>query len=108
MQNINNFISEKISRVFASGSTGPGLELVGNKDPNLKLYVTNILNGVIAILSFACVVVIIIGGVQYMTSAGETQKTEKGKKTIIYGLVGMAICVLSFAIVNFAINNIIG
>ena len=99
-------LKNTISSILASA--GPSLQPVGNGDDKLPDYVTNILNGIIAVLGFACVAVVIIGGIQYMTSAGETQKTEKGKKTIIYGLVGLAICVLAFAIVNFAITNIIG
>ena len=41
--------------------------------------VVNVLNGIIAALGLACVVVMIIGGVNYMTSAGDTNKVEKGK-----------------------------
>ena len=76
-------------------------------DNNLTSDVTNILNGVIAVLGLACVVVMIVGGVNYMTSNGDTSKTEKGKKTILYGLIGLIICALSFTIVNFAISDIL-
>lgn len=89
-----------------SGSADPGLIPVDPK-ADLQGNVTNIINGVIAILGFACVVVMIIGGVQYMTSAGDTQKVTKAKNTILYGLIGLVICVLAFAIVNFVITNII-
>lgn len=75
---------------------------------NLTSSIVAILENVIAVLGIACVVVMIIGGVNYMTSNGDSSKVEKGKKTILYGLIGLAICVLSFAIVNFVIANIIG
>ena len=91
---------------FAVGA--PKIDKVGDKNDTLVNNVTNILNTVIAVLGLACVVVMIIGGVNYMTSAGDTSKVEKGKKTILYGLIGLAICVFSFAIVNFVIANIIG
>ena len=82
---------------------------VGSDDDlKLKDNVINILNGVIGVLSFVAVVVIIIGGVQYMTSSGDATKVKKGKDIILYGVIGLAICVLSFAIVNFVITNIIG
>ncbi len=84
------------------------VESVGNDDANLTKYVSSIVNGVIAVLGFACVVVVVIGGINYMTSAGDTQKVEKGKKTILYGLIGLVICVLAFLIVNYVIVNIIG
>ena len=85
-----------------------GVKTVGDdSDKNLETNITGILNGIIASLGLACVVVMIIGGVNYMTSAGDTNKVEKGKKTILYGAIGLIICVLSFALVNFVIVNII-
>ena len=35
-------------------------------------------------------------------------KVKKAKDTILYGVIGLVVCVLAFAIVNFIINNIIG
>ena len=81
---------------------------VGDGSDTLVNNVTSILNGIIFVLGLVCVVVILIGGVNYLTSAGDTSKVEKGKKTILYGLIGLAISALSFAIVNFVIVNIIG
>ncbi|MBR0372370.1 hypothetical protein IJH72_00280, partial [Candidatus Saccharibacteria bacterium] len=63
---------------------------------------------VIGILGLVCVIVIILGGVQYMVSTGESSKVKKAKDTILYGVIGLVICVLAFAIVNFVIKNIIG
>ena len=70
--------------------------------------VINIINGVIAVLGLVCVVVMIIGGISYMTSSGDAGKVKKAKDTILYGLIGLVVCVLAFAIVNFVIKNIIG
>ena len=75
---------------------------------DLQGNVVVILNAVIGVLSFVCVVVIIIGGVTYMTSSGDTSKVKKAKDTIIYGVIGLVVCVLAFAIVNFVISNILG
>ena len=79
---------------------------VGDGNSNIETIITNILYAVIAILGIACVVVMIIGGVNYMTSSGDTSKVEKGKKTIIYGMIGLVICVLAFIIVNWTIGAI--
>lgn len=67
-----------------------------------------ILNAVIGISGLVAVVFVIIGGVSYMTSSGEAAKLEKAKKTIISAVIGMIICVLAFAIVNWAISAISG
>ena len=79
-----------------------------NTGPSLDKSIVDIINAVIGVLGLACVVVMIIGGVQYMTSTGDAGKVEKGKKTILYGAIGLIICVLSFAIVNFTISHFMG
>ena len=80
---------------------------VGDKKDSLIPAITNILNAVIGVLGLVCVVVMLIGGVNYMTSSGDTGKVQKAKDTILYGLIGLIVCVLSFALVNFVIANII-
>lgn len=67
-----------------------------------------ILNGVISSLGLVAVIVIVIGGVMYMTSNGDAGKLQKAKNTILYAAIGLIICVLSFAITNFAIYTIGG
>ena len=84
-----------------------GVDTVGDGSDTLVSNITNILNGIIAVLGLVCVVVIIIGGVNYMTSSGDAGKVKKAKDTILYGLIGLIVCVLAFALVNFVISNII-
>lgn len=74
---------------------------------NLRNAVVGIINGVIAVLGLVAVIVIIIGGINYMTSSGDAGKVKKAKDTILYGVIGLVICVLAFAIVNFVIANLI-
>ena len=79
----------------------------GSKDA-LPGIIINILNGIIAVSGLIAVIFVVIGGINYMTSAGDSNKLEKAKKTILYACIGMIVAVLSFAIVNFTITNIIG
>lgn len=81
---------------------------VGNDSTDLTKSITGIINGVIAALGIVAVIIIIIGGVNYMTSSGDASKVKKAKDTILYGVIGLVICVLAFAIVNFVIGNILG
>lgn len=80
---------------------------VGNDGDDLQGKVIGILNAVIAVLGIVAVIVIIMGGVGYMTSSGDAGKVKKAKDTILYGVIGLIIVALSFAIVNFVISNII-
>lgn len=75
----------------------------GNGDA-LPSIITGILNAIIAVCGLVAVIYVIIGGVQYMTASGDTSKLEKAKKTILYALIGLIICALAFAIVNWTIG----
>ena len=98
--------SRYVPSVGSNSTTG--IYTTGNDTPDLVQSVTGVINGVIGVLGFVCVVVMIVGGVNYMISAGDANKVTKAKNTILYGLIGLVICVLAFAIVNFVITNIIG
>lgn len=91
---------------FAYNSNNPKPE--GFDDAaGLETTVINIINVIIGVLGLVAVIVIIIGGINYMTSSGEAAKVKKAKDTILYGVIGLVICVLAFAIVNFVIANIL-
>ena len=75
--------------------------------PELPDVVVNIIYGVIAAAAIVSVIYIVYGGVQYMTSSGDTTKTTKARNTIFFALIGLVICVLAFAIVKFFISNVI-
>ena len=66
-----------------------------------------VINGILGVVGLVAVVMVILGGISYMTSAGDASKVKKGKDTILYGLIGLVIVGLAFAIVNFVITNVI-
>ena len=47
---------------------------------------------------------IIYGGIQYTTSAGDSGKVTNAKNTILYAIVGLIVSILAYAIVNFVTN----
>jgi hypothetical protein len=83
---------------------GAGLE--GNE--GLTDNITGIVNAIIGVLGIVAVVVIILGGISYMTSNGDASKVKKAKDTILYGVIGLVIVILSAAIVNFVIFKVAG
>ncbi len=50
------------------------------------------------------VLFIIIGGFQYITSAGNPENVSKAKNTILYAIIGIIVTLLSYAIVKFIID----
>lgn len=98
----------------ASGARSKALEGLtsisgaAGSDTDLMSLVTNILNAVFLVIGVIAVVVIIIGGVNYTTSQGDPSKVKKAKDTILYGIIGLIVSLLAYAIVNFVLTNIAG
>ena len=74
--------------------------------PDLFVVVQNLLNVTFAVVGIIAVIMIIIGGFYYMTSQGEPERVQKGKNTILYGIIGLIICLSAFAIVNFVLASL--
>lgn len=75
-------------------------------DNSLIPTILNIIQVTIGVLALVAVIVIIFAGVQYTTSAGDTGKVKKAKDSILYGIVGLVIAILAFAIVNFVLSSL--
>lgn len=45
---------------------------------------------------------VIYGGVLYITSGGDSEKTTKARNTLMYAVLGIIVVVISYAIVNWA------
>jgi len=78
-----------------------------NNNDALPSIIINILNAIIAVAGLVAVIFVIVGGFNYITSSGDAGKAKKAKDTILYAVIGLIICVLAFAIVNFVISDII-
>lgn len=73
---------------------------------DLMVTLDTIINVVLGVLGLLAVVVIIYGGFMYTTSAGDASKIKKAKDTIMYGVIGLVIALLAYAIVNFVLSSI--
>ena len=68
--------------------------------------VQKIINVILYIVGILAVVMVIFGGVQYTTSVGDQAKVTKAKNTILYGLIGLVVAILAYAIVTFVVDKI--
>jgi hypothetical protein len=72
---------------------------------------TDIIKKVITILSVVigaiAVVMIIIGGFRYVTSAGNAEGTKAARNTILYAIVGLIVVALAQIIVHFVLNSVV-
>ncbi len=65
-----------------------------------------ITNTVLYIVGVISVVMLIVGGVKYLVSGGDSKRVTDAKNTVLYAIIGLVIALLSFAIVNFVISTL--
>lgn len=63
---------------------------------------------VLSMVGVIAVGVMIYGGVLYMTSSGDAAKAKRARDVILYGLVGLIVALLAFAIVTFVSQGVSG
>jgi hypothetical protein len=111
--NPNGTVQTNINNQLKCGSnidlTTPETAKTCNTSDNGRSF-TDILAKIINILSVLigaiAVIMIIVGGFRYVTSAGSDSGVQAAKKTIMYALIGLVIVALAQVIVHFVLNNI--
>ncbi|MNQ70200.1 hypothetical protein D3C85_848310 [compost metagenome] len=66
-----------------------------------------IVNILLFIIGAISVIMLIIGGIRYTISGGDSSAVTSAKNTIMYAIVGIIVAVLAFAIVNFVLTSLI-
>lgn len=87
----------------AAAARGDGMpaELIGDNG-----VFTRLTNTLLMAVGIVAVVMLLFGGLRYITSGGDSKKVTDAKNTILYAIIGLVICVLSYAIVNFVLTTI--
>lgn len=67
---------------------------------------TNIINIALFIIGALAVLMLIIGGIRYTVSGGDTAAVTAAKNTILYAIIGIIVAILAYAIVNFVLVNL--
>ena len=65
-----------------------------------------VLQIIFGLIGSLAVLMIIISGVRYITSAGDPQKVNKAKDGILYSLIGIVVAASAEAIVAFVLGNV--
>ncbi|QQG50859.1 MAG: hypothetical protein HZB75_05070 [Candidatus Saccharibacteria bacterium] len=71
---------------------------------NASSMVKIIINTLLIVLGMIAVIMIVIGGIRYTTSNGDSSAIKGAKDTILYAVVGLIVAIMSYAIVNFVVG----
>jgi hypothetical protein len=80
-----------------------------SKNPSGSTSVNSVLATAINIMSFIvgviAVIMIIVGGLKFVTSGGDANNVSAAKNTILYAIVGLVVVALAQAIVRFVLHK---
>ena len=88
-----------LRRLFGIGSGPSGATSLSN-------IILRIIQMLLTFAAGAAILFVIIGGYQYITSHGNEEQSEAGKKTLINAIIGIVLIVMSYAIITVVVNTV--
>lgn len=85
-------------------NTGVCQENANAENKNTNNLVGDLVNVLLFVIGALSVIMIIIGGILYVTSGGNSSSVTKAKNTILYAIVGLVVSLLAYAIVNWVVK----
>lgn len=94
-------------------SVGGGANAAKGSDQPADLFGTGgifntISNVLLFIVGAVAVIMIVIGGLRYVISGGDSANVAAAKNTILYALVGVIVAILAYSVINFVISSFTG
>ena len=77
----------------------------GGSNQNLPDIITTIINVMLFIAAALAVIMIIYGGIRYITAHGDEKQVKVAKDTIVYSVAGLIIAILAYALVTFIFDR---
>ena len=66
----------------------------------LSAIALKVLNFLLSIVGILAIIMLVIGGIMYLTAAGDEERIGTGKKIVTYSIIGIAIALASLVIVS--------
>jgi hypothetical protein len=77
---------------------------IGATTEDIRDQIRKLINIALGFLGVAGVIVTVYGGAMWMSAAGDDEKVEKAKKTIVSGLIGIVIIGIAWTIVSYVLS----
>ena len=94
----------EVSTCFEKNEVGGVALSDGTIQGGVREKVVKIANRVIAVAAFAAVIGIVMAGFHMVTAFGDDEKHKKGKESLKWAILGFALALVSFPLVNAIIN----
>lgn len=94
--------SDVCAGIGTATGTGNG-SCSGGGGSSVGSIIATVINILSLIVGAAAVIMVIIGGLRYIISSGDSNASNSARNTIIYALVGLAIASLAQVLVHFVL-----
>jgi hypothetical protein len=83
------------------------VDLPGNTgNGEAEKQVNGVISYVFITMGIIAVAMVIVGAIQYTTSAGSPDKVARAKNTIMYSVLGLLVIIMAFSIVTFVVSGV--
>ena len=93
--------------IYDACSTDPNNIVCANSSESVDPVIKTIIRYLLIISGIVSVVMVIIGGLKYSTSNGDSSKLSSAKNTILYAIIGVIISALAYGIVDYVFRSIV-
>ena len=103
--------------VFAANDGGAGSITPGGsggiKNPlqgssSITDILKRVINWMLGLVGFLALIALITGGARMIIDFGNEEQVKKAKATILWAVIGLAVVILSYAIINIVTSEILG
>ena len=84
----------------------PSYLRVGVVDKDLYSLLKEILNTIILIIVVTAIIYLMLNGLKFITSGGDSGKAQEAQKGITYAIIGIVIALSSAILVNFILERL--
>jgi len=79
----------------------------GKQQCTLGDRIAQVINILLFIIGAISVIMVILGGIRYVLSNGDSSQIKGAKDTIMYAVIGLVVALLAYAIVNFVVTQLV-
>lgn len=87
-------------------SGGQGIDTPGGA--NNTTFLQDLVNTFLFAAGLIAVIFLIIGGIRYITSTGDSSRIKAAKDTILYAIIGLIVAILALPIANYVVKTVGG
>lgn len=76
------------------------------QEGDLPTTIGKMIGVLLSVLGIVFLIIVIYGGITWMTASGEEAKVQKGKKMLIEGAIGLIICLSAYSLSLYVVQKI--